>query len=1338
MLPKADDGHLAEVLLGGMLYEKGDEGLESSTEVGYEFYDGVRELLLEGSPILNTIEVRLLVSEYLERHHGSSLDFRADLLGPGAGQERISETDRAFAHIGVSALHRLGGVYSRVAEGPKAALLSSKKAEYAALIAYSSRYQDWAKTLQANLELCFPLYDEHRGVFLTQATPDFSGSWADLVEVARDQSDGLILVLEPRTMKSQQIKEALEPLVTAEKNWARGFHVVVFEGSSFPSLFEGARFAEFRGNDDHGYRRAFGELLHGMFEREAPEGIIDLAGRIQIPDHTTATAVTQERSDLARALLPSPGTLQDFERLCCDLWKRIWDVPHAQIHGRSGQPQHGVDVFAPLDDGARWAGVQCKESRIGFSSKEEIEAEVAKARQFLPPLSEFVLATTAPNDGKTQRWAREITQAQLERGSFPVTIYGWDDICQELETHPDLVHRYYPEYSWPEPAAKAGSADVSLEAVRRAYLVNLYSELQSVSMTVFGGGSYRGNTLLQEVYIGLDVTSGFRLPAGSKHTAPRSDGFDESELETRGEQAPVSRRPLGPRFQAEADALIEAEKIPPLEKKPYGRHFSALEVAAASSRLVLIGPAGSGKSTFGRFLALCLAGEELGPPLIGLDHLNRDAASAAGLELLPELRSWPHGTSLPFFIELRKFVVHETFPEGNIPGAARHLEEFLVSRSNDRRFGSVLQRALDIENGVLLILDGLDETPAAEITRERLKEVIEGFSRARPHCRILVTSRPYAYDAKDWRLDGFDAETLAPFDEAKRRAFVRGWYQHLVSRGNVDEDQVDNRSADLIGRISQAEYLERLAKRPLMLTMITDLHASEGGRIFGGRAELYKRSLDLLLDRWNQIRHGIDVADYLGMSAESLRRALQRLAYEVHKKRGHAGEGEAAQITEAELWEALNRERPKEGRVDDQEVCEYLKNRSGILLGESPTTYKFPHRSYQEFMAACHLRTTGFPKLQVEELKADPLLWREVFLFTAGQAADLPYAVWGLLETLVPKAPKGHPEVDDPCFEHALCAALALEETGLWQRIEEHDESKLEKIRKWLQKALERGALSSVDRAAAGRVLGRLGDERKGVAFVRKGVPQIEWVEIPPGPFLMGDDKRQVTLSHGYQIGKYPVTNAQYRAFVADGGYTEAWRQCWTDEGWAWKTKEKREGPNDNVPESWLLPNHPRVAVTWYEAWAFSRWLGEKRGEPIFLPTEHQWERAARGSGGREYPWGDEPDASLMNIEDTGIGSPCAVGIFPKGESPEGVLDLSGNVWEWTANPWESEPNDELAERPADLAGSPGGGRVLRGGGFLDAADGARSAYRVVGGPRGEFGLEGFRVLLSSAPSEDG
>ena len=134
-----------------------------------------------------------------------------------------------------------------------------------------------------------------------------------------------------------------------------------------------------------------------------------------------------------------------------------------------------------------------------------------------------------------------------------------------------------------------------------------------------------------------------------------------------------------------------------------------------------------------------------------------------------------------------------------------------------------------------------------------------------------------------------------------------------------------------------------------------------------------------------------------------------------------------------------------------------------------------------------------------------------------------------------------------------------------------------------------------------------------------------------------------------YRISKYPITNAQFEAFVQDGGYTDKWRTCWTAAGWRWKGD--RNGP-DTYGGVYDLPNHPAVMVTWYEAQAFCTWLGRKLNMPVALPTEAQWERAARGTDGRRYPWGGEFTPDHANYNDTGIGTTTAVGIFPQGRQP--------------------------------------------------------------------------------------
>jgi formylglycine-generating enzyme required for sulfatase activity len=190
------------------------------------------------------------------------------------------------------------------------------------------------------------------------------------------------------------------------------------------------------------------------------------------------------------------------------------------------------------------------------------------------------------------------------------------------------------------------------------------------------------------------------------------------------------------------------------------------------------------------------------------------------------------------------------------------------------------------------------------------------------------------------------------------------------------------------------------------------------------------------------------------------------------------------------------------------------------------------------------------------------------------------------------------------------------------------------------------------------------------------GLPDIDWVAIPAGPFLMGssdedegaleDEKpqREIRLA-AFRIARVPVTNAQYQAFIDDGGYADRWKPAWSDEGWSWK--EDRTGPCD-YDAVFLTPNHPRAGVTWYEAQAFCKWLSVKLESRVELPSEEQWEKAARGADGRIYPWGNGYDPARVNGYEAGIESTTAVGLFLSGASPYGVLDMSGNVWEWCAD----------------------------------------------------------------------
>jgi formylglycine-generating enzyme required for sulfatase activity len=240
------------------------------------------------------------------------------------------------------------------------------------------------------------------------------------------------------------------------------------------------------------------------------------------------------------------------------------------------------------------------------------------------------------------------------------------------------------------------------------------------------------------------------------------------------------------------------------------------------------------------------------------------------------------------------------------------------------------------------------------------------------------------------------------------------------------------------------------------------------------------------------------------------------------------------------------------------------------------------------------------------------------------------------------------------------------------------------------------------------------------------------------------------SISHPYLISRYPVTNAQFQVFVDDreGYRNDCW---WTEAGLKWRGK--RTGP-EKEGGVYDLPNHPVVMVTWYGAVAFCNWLNEKFHVPgsmfqvwckgkienrnienetwnIRLPTEAEWEKAARCEDGRIWPWGHEFDSAKCNMEDTGIGTTCAVGLFPGGDSPYGCADMAGNVWEWCQSKWvENYKNyDKEVRKRESLEGDDL--RVLRGGSFLNSQWYVRCAYRDRSDPDALGRLVGFRWVVS-------
>lgn len=764
--------------------------------------------------------------------------------------------------------------------------------------------------------------------------------------------------------------------------------------------------------------------------------------------------------------------------------------------------------------------------------------------------------------------------------------------------------------------------------------------------------------------------------------------------------------------------------------------LSALQAVSFDDqpRIVLLGYPGSGKSAFVNFLALCLVKEWMQPNVP---------------EGVARLQGWTQGTRLPVRVVLREFVAWaDTIkPTHNGTGTLWDYIAFEMKQHGFEDDFEYLKTHVQ-KRGGLILFDGLDEVREADQRREFIKQVIENFADDNRRSRFIVTCRPYAYENEDWQLARFRRYTLATFNPDQIENFIRGWYQIVGIREDWDEERVSKEINDLTVQAQRSDLLE-FAKKPLLLTMMARLHAIDG-HLPEDRAKLYERTVNLLLDEWQSEKGGGLSAFGLGLN--DVAQVMSRVAFAAHKRQGEHADRRREAVANISGQE-IKREFQAKMRLDEtraQEIIDYIQTRAGLLDPQDNHTYTFPHRTFQEYLAARDLLRDNEDDI-AELTRGDREWWREVFLFTA-LSASLKEAV-GLIEALcysdVPATPLQS--------ENAYASLIAAEAAGEIKLQENASTSRfqhiLTRLRNWLVAIMQYDLLSLKEREEAGWILSKLGDPRPDIACT---IP--ETLPVAAGEFVMGsteDDVIKLVPRFGenwkewgarelpqhrvrlnaYRIGKYPVTNAQFRHFVEDDGYTEKWRTCWTSEGWEWREKSGIVQPGYwNDPDE-NIANHPVNGVSWYEAVAYCNWLTrtDPQGRVYRLPTEAEWEKAARGEDGREYPWEGDFDPAKANISESGIGRTSAAGLFPRGASPCGALDMSGNVWEWCAD-WYGA--DYYKESPAENPQGPASGeyRVLRGGSFGSRAVYARCAYRLRYLPVYRNLDIGFRVAQSVLP----
>jgi formylglycine-generating enzyme required for sulfatase activity len=809
------------------------------------------------------------------------------------------------------------------------------------------------------------------------------------------------------------------------------------------------------------------------------------------------------------------------------------------------------------------------------------------------------------------------------------------------------------------------------------------------------------------------------------------------------------------------------------------KRLSVLDALAKERLAVLLGEPGSGKTVLVNYLAGCLseaaAGgkKPLSPEGSGVGErgltvlqdstdLNPTALSRETSADIPE--TIKH--LLPIRLILRE-VAAAYFPH-SVKAADTLLwqavRDDLSKRLNNTQIDEVFDRLQTRiqQTGALFFLDGLDEVPESGGRRKALLDSVRQLVDNWKNCRFLVTARPYAYAQPVNRLTGFPVLELVPFDKDQRNAFISGWYRAMQSYIGMSGANADYKAQSLQTAAQRPELVE-LASRPLLLTLMATLHTSRG-TLPKDRAKLYDDSVELLLGSWQRRRlergpDGQTVAEgammqVLDSDLSEIRKLMEQLAFTVHERQRTEGGKNVANITEGEVLAAF---RPllddEKSPFKSKSLLDYLDTQAGLLIARAERgPYAFPHRSFQEYLAASHLcRRSGFPKRFRELAEQDALWWREVFLLGVGAAGEGNLA--DMINALVPRDADKIAQPSDSHWRLSVLAGLALVEQNVKDKLSQDEalQAVYERVQAWLVRFISEGRLQAVERAEAGTVLGQLGDPRFDPALWHlPAEPLLGFRPITAGVFTMGSDKTKDDMArdnesqqhpvelNGFFMARWPVTVAQFAAFVKAKDY-----------------------PADSSSLQGNA-NHPVVYVSWQDAIAYCQWLNEclkaiapqrltqlKSGEPeqnevvfwrclaegtlhVTLPSEAEWEYAARGADGRRYPWGNEPDPERANHGDTGINETSAVGCFPAGVSPFGIEDLSGNVWEWTRSIYESYPYPEQGtkrQQREDLKA--GGRRVLRGGAFLNYRSGVGWAFRGNNGPDYRSIASGFRVVVS-------